>query len=120
MQKAESFGAEVIANPSSNKMDELISEARVHVFHTNQDTGVKLKLIYALNTSGHVIVNPTMVAGTELDAICSVARTKEEFRDLVKVKIEQELSEADFNERATYLRDHFNTKENCKKILDLI
>ena len=34
---------EIISNPSDEEMNNLISMARVHVLHTDQSTGVKLK-----------------------------------------------------------------------------
>ena len=54
-------------------MQSLVHEARVHVFYTPQPTGIKLKLLHALQTSGHIIVNHKMIEGTDLLDVCHLA-----------------------------------------------
>ncbi len=44
----------------------------VHVLPTNQNTGVKLKLLHALSTGRPVLCNPAMVEGTGLEDFCHV------------------------------------------------
>lgn len=52
---------ELISNPDSKTMENLIEKAHCHVFYTDQNTGVKLKLIHALQTVGHVVLNSEML-----------------------------------------------------------
>ncbi|MGY8925798.1 MAG: hypothetical protein ACKVJC_00740, partial [Flavobacteriales bacterium] len=73
-----------MANPSELVMDKLIMEARLHIAYTEQSTGLKLKLIAGLNSSGHVIVNPKMVEGTSLAEVCLVAESPKRFNELVQ------------------------------------
>lgn len=67
--------ATLVANPSETKMQELMSQAHVCILHTNQATGIKLKLLRTLYSSRYCLVNSLMVEGTDLAALCSVADT---------------------------------------------
>lgn len=118
--KCEKLGVELRANPTQAEMETLIANARIHIFHSDQATGVKLKLINALNSSGHVIVNDKMIEGTHLDPLCSLAKSIDGFKALVKDKIESELSITSFEERRSYLKNQLNTVENCKLITELL
>lgn len=51
----------LISNPNKTKMDSLIESARCHVFYTEQNTGVKLSLVHAILTSGHIVMNSEML-----------------------------------------------------------
>ncbi|MDH6306222.1 hypothetical protein M2459_002936 [Parabacteroides sp. PF5-5] len=66
------------ANPSQERMNELIREAHIHVLVTFQDTGLKLKLLNSLFAGRHILVNPLMLTGSGVDALCHIASTPEE------------------------------------------
>ena len=51
----------LISNPNQEEMTDLISRAKCHILYTNQNTGVKLKLVHAIQTSGHIILNDAML-----------------------------------------------------------
>lgn len=55
----------LVANPDKTQMDKLIEGAKCHVFYTNQNTGVKLKLVHAIHTSGHIVLNNEMLFDPE-------------------------------------------------------
>lgn len=67
--------AQLVANPSGEAMERLIGQAAANVLITFQPTGLKLKLLHALYTGGHCIVNSPMLTGTGLDRACTVADT---------------------------------------------
>ncbi len=109
------------ANPDDHQMEDLTQNARIHVLYSDQATGVKLKLLNALCTSGHVIVNHKMIEGTGLVNLCNLALIKEDFQYLVQNKLIVELSSSEYHERVTFLRDHFDTQSNCRtEILPLL
>ncbi len=110
----------LIPNPSEEELSKLLHKARVHVLYTEQSTGVKLKLIHALNTSGHVVVNHKMIEGTDLVPFCNLALIVNDYRDLVSDRLERPLSEIEYDERIAFLRENYSTRENCKKILVLL
>jgi len=65
----------VEANPSSEKMSELIQTAQINLLLTFQETGLKLKLLNSLFAGRHVVVNPMLLAGSGLDELCQIADT---------------------------------------------
>lgn len=51
----------LVSNPKQDQMDELIENAKIHVLYTDQNTGIKLKLVHSIQTSAHIIMNPDML-----------------------------------------------------------
>lgn len=58
---------ELIADPSSVVMNDLITHARVHTLYTAQATGLKLKLLNVLFAGGFVIANKYMLSGSPFE-----------------------------------------------------
>lgn len=108
---------DLVSNPSEEEMNALISDARVHVLVTQQATGIKLKLIHALQTSGHVLANPTMVEGTSLTDFCTILEHPYEWKYQITESLKNELSEGEFLHRKTLFETEFNVMENCRKIV---
>jgi hypothetical protein len=113
-------GVEIIPDPSEEVLNDLLKTARVHVFYSDQSTGVKLKLLRSLLSPGHVIVNQKMIEGTDLLSLCDLALIAEDFKELVLERVQSPLSEAEFLLRINYLREHYDTLENCRKVKELI
>ena len=84
----------LVSNPTDAEMQRLIGEAQVCLLVTDQPTGVKLKLLNSLFAGRHCLVNPEMVAGTELGRLCTVAEGAEALR-----KALQRLMAMPFDER---------------------
>ncbi len=68
----------VEANPSAQRMEQLIHTAQINLLATFQDTGLKLKLLNSLFAGRHIVVNSLMLAGTNLQPLCHVADTPAE------------------------------------------
>ena len=111
---------ELITNPSNEKMEQLIQSARIHVFYTDLATGVKLKLINAMNSSGHILLNNKMIEGTSFEKLFNPANTPEEFQKFIIENLDNELTAEEFNKRQSYLQENLNTENNCKLIQQLI
>ena len=120
LELAHQYNITVISNPSEEEMNELISKARIHVLVSDQATGVKLKLLTSIQSSGHVVVNPLMTEGTDLSHLCSVCENGSEFVSKIQEIQEEELSKAAFDQRNHFLKTHFNTLENCKVFISCI
>lgn len=110
----------LIANPDEEAMQSLIQKARVHALYTDQPTGLKLKLLNALNTSGHVVANAKMVAGTVLDELCEIEDRSQKFKQIIERLMDSPLSEEAFSQRQNFLSEHFDSLKNCQLIVDLI
>jgi len=114
----EQQGGSLIANPSHEKMSELINKARIHVLWTQQSTGVKLKLIRALQSNGHVLVNSLMVEGTDLAPICNVLNDPKEWKEAIDHKIKYPLESHAHDHRVKHLTEVFNAEKNLKRLLE--
>ena len=63
----------VVDTPDADTMSKLMAEAQLNILVTNQPTGMKLKLLYALFCGRYCVVNSAMIAGTDLGELCEVA-----------------------------------------------
>lgn len=107
---------QIISNPSEIEMQKLVSEARVHLLYTEQATGIKLKLINALSSNGHVLVNSIMLEGTDLNNECIVFENAEDCKIKLKTLMEKSPSATEINTRIETLQAQFNTYNNCQKV----
>lgn len=85
------FQIELIENPDETVMTSLIANAKIHLLYTEQDTGLKLRLMNVLPYNGEIIVNPKMVAGTNWGRYCHIANHPSDF--IAKIKNILSLSE---------------------------
>jgi hypothetical protein len=69
----------LIENPSQELMLKLIDSTIAHVFHTNQATGIKIKLLNSLCSGAPIFCNETMVEGTGLKDACIVNDEPEQY-----------------------------------------
>lgn len=116
-KKCQEYGVMLTANPSEEEMNTLIWLARVHVIYSAQATGVKLKLINALRSNGHVIVNPNIVKGTDFAQFCSIALDEKDFMEYCKSYISIEAGSVELDPRHAFILDNLDTKENCKRTI---
>lgn len=65
----------IVSDPKPAELQTLISNAKANLLITFQPTGLKLKLLNALNWGGFCVVNDKMLAGTHLAPTCIVANT---------------------------------------------
>jgi len=108
-------------NPYDHQLDELIQEAQIHVLHTSVSSGIKLKLLSCLYSSGHVLVNREMLTGTDLDEFCVVADDPKDYKMHFLGLKNKVLTKEEFERRKNYIDQHFNNERNCSiitKILD--
>jgi hypothetical protein len=110
----------MVSSPSSEAMNQLIDEANIHLLISKQNTGIKLKLLNAMQSTGHIIVNETMLEGTNLNAYCTIANTTDDIVKKMESKIGKQLSEVEFKNRIEYLQKTFDVKKNCQKLFNQI
>lgn len=104
------------SNLSQEEMDSLVSEAKIHLLYTNQATGLKLKLLSALQSNGAVIVNSEMISGTDLGEHCLIANTANEFVKYIQDCNLTPLDTDTISTRISKLNKTYNTVNNCKLI----
>lgn len=109
----------VVANPTDQELDDLIMNAQVNLLQTSQSTGIKLKLLHALFSGRHCLVNAPMVEGTGLELLCTVSNSNEELLLKLDELMVLPFSEEQIRIRKKALKD-FSNRAGAEKILRLL
>lgn len=102
----------LLPNPSKKEMNDLILNARCHVFYTDQNTGVKLRLVHAIHSAGHIIMNSKMLFDNYYKNDLEIV---DEWNTMVR-RIEFCFNKRDVRDR-TELRNLFDNQINLKHLL---
>jgi hypothetical protein len=105
-------------SPAEEAMTELVAGAQVHVLHTAQPTGLKLKLLNVLFKGRFVICNDHMISGTSLKADTSLRRanTPEEFISGIRQLYTLEFEAARLREREEQV-EPFSNRSNVALLI---
>jgi hypothetical protein len=106
----------LVSNPGIADMEQLISEAQLHLLPTFQATGLKLKLLHALFSGRHVIVNEAMVQGTGLADACHIAGTALDFLEKIKELMRIPMEAAAIRSRSELLLQRYDNRRNAERI----
>jgi hypothetical protein len=98
----------LVANPSDSELEELIAGAQVNLLFASQSAGMKLKLLHALFAGRHCVVNPAMVEGTGLGALCTVADSREALETHLLRLMKQPFTPEEIQERKKALKRYSN------------
>ena len=112
--------AKLVSNPSDDELNELITNAQVHVLPSFNNTGIKLKLINALYNGRHCVVNEAAIEGTGLDDACHVGTNSNAFASIITQLYHHPFSEEEIKLRKRLLGQVFNNKENAQRLIQWI
>lgn len=111
---------ELIPTPSIEVMDALIRNSQVNLLMTFQQTGIKLKLLHALESGQHIIMNDKMDDSGIFAALCHVENEPK----LIAAKIDElmltPLIQADKTQRDIDFAKNYGNENNARKILGII
>lgn len=111
---------QLIENPSEEEMAVELQTAQVNLLFTFQQTGVKLKLINALQQGKHVIINSFMEDSGIFKDMCYVIdepnKILSRISTLMEIPFTRELSKSRENKFQTY----FHNSKNAQLISDLL
>ncbi len=110
----------LVLNPDEEQMYSLIRNAHANIMVTFQATGLKLKLLNALFNGRFCLVNPEMVSGTPLVALCKVAVEPDEFRNAILELFHQQFTVEMIRQREALLMENYANKKNCKLLMDIL
>ncbi len=116
---AEQKNVKIVANPEEAEMQKIIQEAQMHLLWTEQDTGVKLKLIYALCGGRHVLANDAMTKGTKLSKLTHSINSTSECLIKINELHDVEISDAEIKERRSVLNEYYQNSKNAAQLMDL-
>lgn len=119
-RKVEKSNHQLVENPTNEEMSQLIAEAKVHVLPTTNSSGLKLKLMAALQTYGRVIVNSKVVEGNKFGPFCVVANSTHEFKSAVQQAMVEPMGYAIQKERVKAFQQEINFKESLKRVFEII
>ncbi|HRG60288.1 MAG TPA: glycosyltransferase [Bacteroidia bacterium] len=105
---------------STHEINDLIANAQINVLPTFQATGIKLKLLAALYSGRHCLVNNPMVANTGLEEICIVKDTAKEMIDAIEKLKLVTMDESMISKRRKVLEQDFSNKYNASMLIKLI
>lgn len=111
---------ELIIDPSEKQLDQLVQEAQIHVLYTDVASGIKLKLLSCLHSSGHILLNSQMVDGTPLEDFCVVSDDAKDYKMHYLGLMNKTLTQAEFEKRHLFIQKNFNNENNCFIIKTLI
>lgn len=109
----------VEANPSAERMSELMAQAHIHLLPTFQPTGIKLKLLNALFGGRFVITNSQMVKDTGLEPLCIIADDKTTLERAIGETMDRAFTEADIDRRRDGLT-RFDNVKNAEELMRLM
>jgi hypothetical protein len=112
--------AKLIENPSKEKIDELISNAHIHLIPSFNSTGIKIKLLKALFNGRFVIVNTATVAGTGLEPLCIIAENNDDFKRKIEELMPLSFTENEIEKRKEILESIFNNQRNAQQLIRLL
>lgn len=107
----------LVDSPNDETMQRLISEAQVILLHTEQSTGLKIKLLHSLFAGRHCMVNSAMVTGTGLASLCVVADSVEEQKKALESLMQRDFLPEQVEARRVALEPYL-TKNAVKPILE--
>lgn len=108
---------QLISDPSTDEMNRLIANAHIHTMPTFQQSGMKLKLLYALFCGRHVVTTPQMLAGTGLNDLCTIAIDASDYISAINNLMQIDFSNADVGKRDIALRQYYTNTVNAQKII---
>lgn len=107
----------LVANPNDKEMLDLISKAQINILPSFNNTGVKLKLLYALFNGRYCMVNLSGVAGSELEQVCHIADDIHSMKQMVQQLYHIDFTKRDTEKRKQHLNGLYNNKKNAAEIV---
>jgi hypothetical protein len=110
----------LIANPSYEEMQDMISKAQINILPSFNYTGVKLKLLNALFNGRHCIVNDETIKGTPLQPVCHVCNDDYSFKEKIGKLYQQPFCHLEAESRREILSKHFDNTKNGEQLIKWI
>jgi hypothetical protein len=111
---------EIRDNPDSDVILNLVAGAHINILPTFQATGIKLKLLAALFSGRHCLVNTPMIQETGLEPLCHIADRPEEMAQKVDSLMQKDFQSADIALRKDILEEDFSNQKNAEKLAAML
>lgn len=111
---------QIEANPSEERMNQLIHDAQIHMLITFQATGLKLKLLNSLFVGRHTIVNPLMISGSGLESLCHVCTNDESMIETCQHLLQTSVEPQTIETRKQALYPTFSNRYQGERLKQMI
>ncbi len=109
----------LIKNPKNKELSSIISNAHINLLKTNQNTGIKLKLIESLYRGRFCIGNNKMLVDSEVEKFCFSANSTKEWMTRIE-KIKNQVFDENKITKRKKIEKIFNNKKEAEKIKNII
>jgi hypothetical protein len=107
-------------NLTTDQIHLLIQTAHVNVLYTNQNTGIKLKLLNGLFKGKFAVVNPLMVDGSGLEPLCAIGKDFKAMLAKIKEFLLQDYTQDCFDKRKLFLEEHFSNERSANLLINAV
>jgi hypothetical protein len=104
-------------NLSTDEIHQLIENAHINVLYTNQNTGIKLKLLNALYLGRFSIVNSLMVEGSGLEKLCTISNNFQNIIQNINTLTKTDYTENHYTDKKLFLEKNFNNTIGVQKLI---
>ncbi len=111
---------DMVMNPSKGEMEKLISGAQVILLITNQDTGVKLKLINSLFRGRFIIANSKMMTGTGVESLVEIITFNDDLVEKINELSNKSFSELELIRRQKLIPLNFFNQNKVESLMQII
>lgn len=114
-------GVTLVDTPSDVEMARLINDASVTLLFTNQNTGIKLKLLDTMSrTRGNIVANSEMIGDSRLEEFIMIADDPEAQIKAIEKALAIAPDAMELRGRRQRLKECFSTSANARRILEII
>jgi hypothetical protein len=110
----------LVADPSEEEMQDIISKAQVHVIPSFNCTGIKLKLLNALFNGRHCVADEETVLYSRLKILCHVGVDADAFKEIISEIYERPFTVEEIESRKKILLTEYNNRNNGEKLIQQI
>jgi hypothetical protein len=111
---------ELMTNLDTEGIHDLIRDAQINVLPTFQATGLKLKLLAALYSGRHCLVNTPMIENTGLEQVCRIEGKADSMISAINELMDVEMTESDKLARKETLDQGFGNSSNAERLYEMI
>lgn len=118
VELARAGGVTLLANPTDNVLNDMIGRAAVNLLLSEQDTGIKLKLMKVLSQAdGHCVINGNLAVDDRLRDYCHIAESREEIAAKVTRLLEHPMTQAEAGERRRSFLENYSAAVKIRSLL---
>lgn len=110
----------IIPNPGLAEMQKLVRDAHINLLPVLTSNGFKMKLLIALFSGRHCIVNKTAANNFPDESLFHIADSEEDIINKIEFLMNEEFTIEMIHERKRNLDEEFSNQLNTRKLIELI